>query len=140
MRSIGKILCGAALICALPIVAFGLNAESNKKGKKAEQIKLIGEPERCIRPNNISSTRVIDNKTIEFRMFGSKFYRSNLDHACPGLSRNDPIKYNIRGSQLCSVDIFTVLDVNAGRIDTRASCGFGKFQEIEKVKATAKDR
>lgn len=139
MRIIGKIILGLAATSALSVAAIGLKAQDDK-GKKAEQIKLIGTPERCINPRNISASQVLDNKTIEFRMFGNKFYRSNLDQSCPGLSRGDPITYQIRGSQLCSVETFTVLQTTAGRLETRATCGFGKFQEIEKVKADKKNK
>lgn len=136
MRNIGKILAGGAaaiLSTALSVAAMSVHAQ-DVKSKKGEEIKLIGTPERCINPRNISSSHVIDNETIEFHMYGRKFYRSNLGRACPGLSRGDPIKYTIRGSQLCGVDTFTILRTTAGRIEQRATCGFGQFQEIEKVK------
>lgn len=135
MRIIGKIFTGVVATAAMSIAVMGLKAQDDKKTKKAQEINLIGEPERCIEPRNISASQVLDSETIEFRMFGGKFYRSNLGRVCPGLSRGDPIKYQLRGTRLCAVDTFTILDVTAGRIDQRATCGFGPFQEIEKIKA-----
>ncbi len=120
------------------ITTIGLSAQDsdNPKNnkKKSEEILLIGKPENCVKPRNIQSTQVLDNQTIEFRMLGGKTYRNTLDRSCPGLSKGDPITYTIRGTSLCHVDIFKVLRTTAGRIETRATCNFGKFQEIEKVK------
>lgn len=126
------------LIAAIGITAISISAQdrdSRKKDqKKSSEIILIGEPESCVKPRNIRSTKVLDNKTIEFRMFGGKTYRNNMEQSCPGLGKGDPITYTIRNSNLCHVDIFRVLRTTAGRIETQASCSFGKFQEIKKIK------
>ncbi len=127
-----------ALTAIVALSAFAIHAQdseekSEKKSKKSDEFQLVGEPINCIRPHNISSTNVIDNKTIEFRLYGGKILRNDLGRQCPGLSKGDPISYTLRGSRLCNVDQFSVLRTTAGRIETRARCGFGKFQEIEKI-------
>jgi len=131
-----------AFTALLSITAIGSSTANSKedKGKKTETIKPVGDPINCINPRNISSTSVLNNKTIEFRMVGRKFFRSNLKRACPGLRERDAISYTIRGSQLCSVDRFTILETTAGNIFSRAQCGFGKFQQIEKIKPAKKDK
>lgn len=127
-------LTAIAAISTIAIHAQDSEDKSAKKNKDDEQIKRIGEPINCIMPRNIRSTRVLDNQTIEFRMFGGKILRNDLGRKCPGLSKGDPISYTLRDRRLCSVDLFSVLRTTAGRIETHARCGFGKFQEIEKLK------
>lgn len=129
----------AALMAITALSAIAINAQdstenANSKDKKSDSHLLVGEPINCVEPRNIRNTNVIDNQTIEFRMTGGKILRNDLGRKCPGLSKGDPISYTIRGTRLCNVDQFTVLRTTAGRIETRARCGFGKFQEIEKVK------
>lgn len=128
-------LTAIAAISAIAIHAQDSEEKADKKAKNDEQIKLVGEPINCVRPRNIRNTNVIDNQTIEFRMIGGKILRNDLGRKCPGLLKGDPISYTLRGTRLCNVDQFTVLRTTAGRIETRARCGFGKFQEIEKIKA-----
>lgn len=127
-----KLLIAATIIISSSIA---LQAQT-QKGTNSDQLSLkkIGNPINCIHPRNIRNTNVIDNQTIEFRMHGGTILRNDLGRKCPGLFKGDPISYTIRGSRLCNVDQFTVLRTTAGRIETRARCGFGKFQEIEKVK------
>ncbi len=127
-----KLYFTAALIISSSIA---LHAQPDKKTTNMEGTVIkIGEPINCIEPRNIRNTNVINNQTIEFRMNGGTILRNDLGRKCPGLSKGDPISYTIRGSRLCNVDQFSVLRTTAGRIETRARCGFGKFQEIEKVK------
>lgn len=129
----------AALTAIAAISAITINAQDSEdkteaKSKKSDEILLVGEPVNCIHPRNIRNTHVIDNQTIEFRMTDGKILRNDLGRQCPGLSKGDPISYTLRGTRLCNVDQFSVLRTTAGRIETRARCSFGKFQEIVKVK------
>lgn len=138
MRYIVKTTATALTVIAA-LSAFAINAQDSEekpaeKSKKSDEYKLVGEPINCIHPRNIRNTHVIDNKTIEFRMTGGTILRNDLGRQCPGLAKGDPISYTLRGSRLCNVDQFSVLRTTTGRIETRATCGFGKFQEIEKIK------
>ena len=123
-----------AALSTITINAQDSEEKANTKGKKSDEFQLVGEPINCIRPRNISNTNVIDNQTIEFRMIGGKILRNDLGRQCPGLSKGDPISYTLRGTRLCNVDQFSVLRTTAGRVETRGRCGFGKFQEIKKIK------
>lgn len=93
--------------------------------------KVIGEPVSCVLLQNIRETRVIDDSTIDFVMRNSKVYRNTLPNRCPQLGFERAFSYSTSISQLCSVDIITVLQ-QAGGIRRGASCGLGKFTPIEK--------
>ncbi len=132
-----KLLAPVLIASALAAGGFGLTqVEAGKKSSKSDKyvIKTIGEPKSCIRRSQIRSTDVIDDSTIDFKMRDGKIYRNKLPHRCSGLAFEEAFSYRTSTNDLCSVDIIRVLDQTAGRIEERAACGFGKFQEIEKTR------
>ncbi|MEE9434604.1 MAG: hypothetical protein V3V15_10240 [Sphingorhabdus sp.] len=106
-------------------------------GKHSEKstIKAVGEPIKCVRLHAISSTDVVDGKTIDFKMRGGKTYRNTLDRKCPGLKSEERFSYRTSLGQLCDVDIIHVLHNYSGTLEKGASCSLGKFQYIEKISA-----
>ncbi len=98
------------------------------------EIKEIGEPKTCIMRTQIRQTDVIDDQTIDFIMRNGDIYRNKLPNKCPGLGFEEAFSYRTTVNQLCNVDIIRVLDQTGGRIETRAACGLGKFQQIEKIR------
>ncbi|MCI4589272.1 hypothetical protein MOK15_04050 [Sphingobium sp. BYY-5] len=92
-----------------------------------------GEAVDCIPIQSIRSTNVRDDQRIDFVMNGRKIYRNTLPNTCPSLGFEKRFSYRTSLSQLCSVDIITVL-WNAGPgLQPGASCGLGKFQPMEKA-------
>jgi hypothetical protein len=81
----------------------------------------------CLQLRSINSTEVVDDKTIIFKMNGRKSYKNTLPYKCPQLGFQKAFSYKTSGSQLCSVDIITVLETGGG-IRQGASCGLGKFE------------
>ena len=92
-----------------------------------------GEPVDCINLRSIRSSNVRDDKTIDFIMNGSKIYRNSLPYSCPSLGFEKRFLYKTSVSQLCSVDIITVLWNNGPGLQPGAGCGLGKFQPMEKA-------
>ena len=91
-----------------------------------------GKAVDCVQIQSIRSTNVRDDRTIDFVMNGNKVYRNTLPNSCPSLGFEKRFSYRTSLSQLCSVDIITVL-WNAGPgLQPGASCGLGKFQPMEK--------
>ena len=92
-----------------------------------------GKPENCIPLRQISETRVHGDRTIDFIMTGRKVYRNTLPYACPGLGFEERFSYATSLSQLCSVDIITVL-YSTPALQRGASCGLGQFQPVTLAK------
>lgn len=92
-----------------------------------------GKPETCIPLRQISETRVHGDRTIDFIMTGRKVYRNTLPYACPGLGFEERFSYATSLSQLCSVDIITVL-YSTPVLQRGASCGLGPFQPVTLAK------
>jgi len=125
------------LLFIIPAIALfsGGGAVALSSKNAPEPIRAVGEPKSCVTISQIRSTKVIDSRTIDFRMAGGKTYRNILPQSCPGLKFEDRFSYRTSLNQLCNVDIVHVLHDQGGQLHEGAGCGLGKFQMVEKVKA-----
>lgn len=121
-------------VAALALLSGGATAGLSAK-KEPAPVRAVGEPVNCVSLNQIRSTKVIDNSTIDFKMAGGKTYRNSLPSSCPGLKFEDRFSYRTSLNRLCSVDIVRVLHDYGGRLTEGAGCGLGKFQPVEKISA-----
>lgn len=132
-RFVAPALVPLVALALLPAPALAEEGGAAKDGKaKAAELVPVGEPVSCIMPSQLRSTRVIDDQTIDFEMNNGTVYRNRLSHRCPGLKMEERFAYKISTSQLCSVDIITVLQSFGGGLSQGASCGLGTFQKMEK--------
>ncbi len=118
-------------LAALAGATLGGTAATDARPLKPEQeakIKPVGKPVNCVQINRIRNTRVRDDSTIDFYMVGGQVLRNKLPNRCPSLGFEERFSYRTSISQLCSVDIITVLYAN-GPVQG-ASCGLGSFQPI----------
>ncbi|WP_340313203.1 hypothetical protein [Rhizorhabdus argentea] len=116
---------------AIALVAAAITMSADARPLKPEQearIKPVGKALDCIPLRSIRNTRVRDDRTIDFYMNGNKVYRNTLPYRCPELGFEEKFSYATSQSQLCSVDIITVL--HSPPVMRGASCGLGKFQPI----------
>jgi hypothetical protein len=88
--------------------------------------------ENCIRRSSIRSTNIIDDRTIIFYMSQQKIYVNHLPNRCSGLRSAGTFSYRTHGSQLCSVDMITVVRSMGRGLNTGPSCGLGKFRPVTK--------
>lgn len=93
--------------------------------------------ERCISLSRISRTEVVDDYNILFYMRGDKIYQNRLPHRCPGLKRERRFMYRTSLSQLCDLDIITVLYSAGPGFSPGPSCGLGRFYPISRDEAEA---
>ncbi len=125
------------MLLIIPAIALlsGGGAVAISSKNAPEPVRAVGEPKNCVTISQIRSTKVIDNRTIDFRMAGGKTYRNTLSQSCPGLKFEERFSYKTSLNQLCSVDIVRVLQSQGGQLSEGAGCGLGKFQMVEKVAA-----
>jgi hypothetical protein len=98
----------------------------------------VGDAVSCVNLRSIQSTQVHGDSTIDFHMGGGKVYRNTLPNSCPSLGFEERFLYKTSLSQLCSVDIITVLQ--SPGLSRGASCGLGKFQPVKLIKGTSDAR
>lgn len=119
----------AALVMA-GVVLSGCAAGGQRAGSSAMATPIPGAaPVSCVNLQNIRESKVIDDRTIDFVMRDGRILRNTLPYSCPGLGFERAFSYKTSISQLCSVDIITVINNGAG-IRTGASCGLGTFVPV----------
>jgi hypothetical protein len=85
---------------------------------------------RCVSLTRIASVRVLDSRSIEFKMHGGDVYINILPNTCPGLRPNKPFMYRTSLSVLCDLDLITLLDTGGFGIIPMGSCGLGRFRPV----------
>ncbi len=80
----------------------------------------------CVQLSQIRETRVVDDRTIDFILRDRSVLRNTLPYACPTLGFERAFSYATSLSELCAVDIITVIN-NGGGPRRGASCGLGTF-------------
>jgi hypothetical protein len=123
---------------ALPLSLLIVTASGSISAGAQESDEMMN----CVSLSRVDHTEVVDDATLLFYMRGDEIYRNVLPHRCPGLDREQQFMYRVTTSQLCNVDVITVLDNLGGRFMPGASCGLGKFQPVseeaaEEIKAIA---
>jgi hypothetical protein len=127
-----------AILTGIALIATSGVAIAKRSGKEVPVANEIGKPVNCINLRSIQETRVRNDNVIDFRTSGRKWYRNTLPHSCPSLGFEERFLYKTSLTQLCNVDIITVLHSYGNGLDRGASCGLGQFQPVELVKTAAK--
>jgi hypothetical protein len=123
-----------ALILATSLLIGGGAATAKRDLRKIPVATETGAPVSCIPLQSIRESRVRSDSVIDFRISGSKWYRNTLPHSCPSLGFEERFLYKTSLSQLCSVDVITVLHSYGGGLNRGSSCGLGKFQPVSIAK------
>lgn len=92
----------------------------------------IGKPQSCIPLRSIRESLVRNDRVIDFRANGNKYYRVTLPQPCPQLGFERRFSYATSLSQLCAQDIITVLYSTPPM--RGASCGLAQFQPVKLAK------
>jgi hypothetical protein len=117
----------------LALMTLALLASTSVAGARdrsvVPQATPVGDAVSCVPLRSIQSTRVHGDSVIDFHMNGGKVFRNTLPNSCPSLGFEERFLYKTSLSELCSVDIITVLQ--SPGLSPGASCGLGKFQPVK---------
>ena len=91
----------------------------------------FGDPVDCVNTQRIRRTDVLSDREILFYTSGSGVYLNKLPHRCSGLRWADAFSYEVRGSQLCHIDLIRVVDTMGPGIRPGIACGLGKFLPVD---------
>ena len=109
--------------------------ETTPPQSRAPAAEALGEPVSCILISRIRNTRVHDDFTIDFHMSGGDVFRNTLPNRCPQLGFEERFAYEANTGNLCSVDMFSV--VQSGAAGRGPRCRFGQFVPVKLVEAGA---
>jgi hypothetical protein len=87
-----------------------------------------GAAQTCVPLRSLRESLVRNDRVIDFRISGNRYYRVTLPQGCPGLGFERRFAYATSLSQLCANDIITVL-MQAPPM-RGASCGLAPFQPV----------
>jgi len=124
------------LLATMTALALSLTTAAARDRNAVPDAVPDGKPVSCVQTTSIRSTSVHGDSVIDFHMLGGKVYRNTLPMSCPSLGFEERFLYRTSISQLCSVDIITVLQ--SPGLSQGASCGLGKFQPVKLTKTTAR--
>jgi hypothetical protein len=124
------------LLATTAVLAMSLTTAAARDRRAVPDALPDGKPVSCVPTTSIRSTRVHGDSVIDFHMLGGKVYRNTLPNSCPSLGFEERFVYSTSISQLCSVDIITVLQ--SPILMPGASCGLGQFQPVKLTKTTAR--
>ena len=89
------------------------------------------EVRNCVDVRGIDRTEVVDEDTLLFFMRNGDVYRNDFPNQCAALRFEETFMYRTAVSQLCDVDVITVLDDAGFGFLPLGSCALGKFQPID---------
>ena len=87
-----------------------------------------GKPVTCLTQHRIDGQRVVDKRTILFRI-GRQWYRNDLPYECPALKDDAIIVTRSTNGESCSGDIIRLVDRSSG-FDL-GSCAYGQFTPVD---------
>ena len=136
----GKVsICAFALSFLVVCAALGqddsVDAAGSADEAADERFAFDREGDRCIVTRNIRSTKIINKRTILFRMRGGDHYVNHLAHDCNGLVRERRFSYESSAGRLCRVDHIRILEQFGGYLDVGMSCGLGLFYPVTREEA-----
>jgi len=132
-----KVIRTSAVVTALAIAAGCAPMErggNNGHSSTVVAATPTGPAVSCIPIVQISETRVRDDWTIDFRTAANRWYRNTLPQRCAPLGVERAFSYSTSLSQLCNVDIITVLHTGGAGPMRLGSCGLGQFQPVTLAK------
>jgi hypothetical protein len=98
----------------------------NQDPQKEDYVK----ERNCISAHRIRNVKVLDEHHVVFNMRRDKRYLVQFKHRCFGLKPNQPISYEVNGSQVCKFDSIQGLENFAGRLQAGQRCRISGFQSI----------
>ena len=113
---------------ALTLAAIAAAPSTARDRNEVPAATPTGPAVDCVPIRSLGESRVRNDRVIDFVGLGGRAYRVTLPDACPGLGFEQAFSYKTSISQLCSVDIITVLQ--SPQVMPGASCGLGQFQPI----------
>lgn len=128
-----------SLILSLPLVMIACAPVERDEDFVTDgpPVRVLGEAESCVTITQIRSSKVHDDRTIDFEMTGGKVYRNTLPRRCPRLGFEEAFSYSTSLSRLCNTDIIYVLESTAGDLRRGAGCGLGDFVPVEYIEDEA---
>lgn len=86
--------------------------------------------EKCLSIVRIDQSKIVDSRHMLFTTADRRMYLNTLPRDCPGMHPGDTYMFSTALSQLCNVDIITILNPAGVGFLRGPSCGLGMFEPV----------
>ncbi len=87
------------------------------------------QAKRCLSVQKLHRTRIIDENHVVFELRGGRYYLAQLEHRCPGLTKNSTVSFVHRSSKVCAKDGIRGVPLTGG---FTPSCQLPNFLPVTK--------
>ena len=117
----------AAGCLAAPYGERSAMADEEGQARLAEALegRVAGEPESCVRSQDLEGNRGIDHDTILFEGRGNVVYVNHTRSSCPELTPRRALRLRTTSTQICSGELVRVFDPDTGI--EYGGCSLGDF-------------
>ena len=84
---------------------------------------------RCLSTHQYDSVQILGERLLVFKGPGKRVWANELPRPCPGMHKDDILIFDLRGSQVCSLDWVTA--TRPGWLHAGPKCSLGEFIEFD---------
>ena len=84
---------------------------------------------RCLQVSWYDSVQIVGEQLLLFKGRGKRVWANELPRPCPGMRKDDILIFDLRGSQVCSLDWVT--PTRPGWLHAGPKCSLGEFIEFD---------
>lgn len=127
-----------AAIFSISLTSIALAACMQGEPREAPPVspaaEVVGKAQDCLTVTQYSSTRIRDDRTIDFiGTGGGRVWRVTLPNRCSGLKAADSFTFSTSLTQLCRQDIIYPLQRYGSALQRGPGCGMGPFVPVKLV-------
>jgi len=91
-----------------------------------------GSGQRCLSVSQYDSVQILNEQMLLFKGTGNRAWANELRSRCPGMRKDDVLIFDLRGSQVCSLDWVTATRPGfLGWPNAGPKCSLGEFIEFD---------
>ena len=126
---------GAILLSALLGACASAPAEPDEEAMRLHELVSARAENgtRCLSLSQYDSVQIVSDRLLLFKGQGKKVWANELPRPCPGMHKNDVLVFDLRSSQVCSLDWVTPTRPDyLGWPNAGPKCSLGEFIEFDR--------
>lgn len=124
----------AILLAGLLSACASTPAEPDAEAARLHALMSVGAENgmRCLSVSQYDSVQILNEQMLLFKGTGNRVWANELRNRCPGMRKDDVLIFELRGSQVCSLDSVTPTRPGfLGWPHAGPKCSLGEFIEFD---------
>lgn len=129
-----KLAASAMVLAGLLGACASTPAEPDEEAKRLHALVSAGagSGKRCLSTSQYDSVQILNEQMLLFKGTGNRVWANELRNRCPGMRKDDVLIFDLRGSQVCSLDWVTATRPGfLGWPHAGPKCSLGEFIEFD---------